>query len=214
MQIIDLTHTIAADMPVYPGTEQPVFAPANTYEENGFKETLVTFYTHTGTHMDPPAHLFESGLTLDRLPASHFVGKAAVVDCRDLGLGGRATMEHVRRCPAADQAEYLLFNFGWDQYWNAPEYFADYPCITPEVVDYLLETNKKGVGLDTIGLDAVSDENLTLHKQLLTENKTVIIENLTGLEQLTDAGLFTFCALPLKMQDADGSPIRAIAILD
>ena len=54
MKVIDLTHVIAADMPVYPGTEPPRLESANTYEANGFKETLLTMYSHTGTHMDPP----------------------------------------------------------------------------------------------------------------------------------------------------------------
>ncbi len=58
MKIIDLTHKISPDMPVYPGTEGPIFAPANSYEKDGFKETLLTMFTHTGTHMDPPKHLF------------------------------------------------------------------------------------------------------------------------------------------------------------
>lgn len=57
MRVIDLTHTISENMPVYPGTEPPVLAGANTYEKDGFKETKLTMYTHTGTHMDPPAHL-------------------------------------------------------------------------------------------------------------------------------------------------------------
>ena len=58
MKVIDLTHTIAPSMPVYPGTLPPKFIPANSYERDGFKETLLQMYTHTGTHMDPPAHLF------------------------------------------------------------------------------------------------------------------------------------------------------------
>ena len=58
MKVIDLTHTIRPDMPVYPGTETPRFEPANSYEKDGFKETRLTMFTHTGTHMDPPAHLF------------------------------------------------------------------------------------------------------------------------------------------------------------
>lgn len=57
MKIIDLTHFISEDMPVYPGTEQPKLKQANTYEKDGFKETLMTMYSHTGTHMDPPNHL-------------------------------------------------------------------------------------------------------------------------------------------------------------
>lgn len=74
MKVIDLTHTIWEKMPVYPGTDTPKFIPANSYEKDGFKETMLQMYTHTGTHMDPPAHLFAGGTTLDRFPASQFIG--------------------------------------------------------------------------------------------------------------------------------------------
>lgn len=40
MKVIDLTHTIREDMPVYPGTETPGLSPASSYEKDGFKETL------------------------------------------------------------------------------------------------------------------------------------------------------------------------------
>ena len=49
MRVIDLTHTIKENMPAYPGTDAPRLSPADTYEENGFKETLVSFYSHAGT---------------------------------------------------------------------------------------------------------------------------------------------------------------------
>ncbi len=68
MKVLDLTHKIKENMPVYPGTEGPKFIPANTYEKDGFKETLLQMYTHTGTHMDPPAHLYPGRTTLDQFP--------------------------------------------------------------------------------------------------------------------------------------------------
>ena len=58
MRVIDLTHTIKEDMPVYPGTETPTLTPVSVYEKDGFRESLLRMTTHTGTHMDPPAHLF------------------------------------------------------------------------------------------------------------------------------------------------------------
>ena len=69
MKVIDLTHTIREDMPVYPGTETPRLETANTYEKDFFKETKMTMYTHTGTHVDPPAHIFAGRTTLDQFPA-------------------------------------------------------------------------------------------------------------------------------------------------
>ncbi len=214
MRIVDLTHYISEDMPVYPGTEGPKFVPANSYEVDGFKETLMTMYTHTGTHMDSPAHLFAGRTTLDQFPITQFVGTALVINCSDLEEGQCITMDYInKQKDKADKAEFLLFRSGWDRYWGTEKYFGDYPCIDGEVADYLVKSHKKGVGLDVIGLDPIADTNLTLHKKLFKDNEIVIIENLMNLHLLGD-DLFTFCALPLKHMDADGSPVRAIALLN
>lgn len=214
MTIIDLTHPITPDMPVYPGTEGPKLTPANTCERDGFRETLLTLYSHTGTHMDAPAHLYAGGMSLDRLPVSRFVGPAVVIDCSSLREGGAITMAHIEgQREAAERAEFLLFRTGWERYWGQREYFGDYPCIGLEVVDFILRAGKKGVGFDTIGLDPIADANLTRHKKLLEGNAAVVIENLKNLDRL-GSGLFTLCALPLHYRNADGAPVRAIAILD
>ena len=211
MKVIDLTHFISEDMPVYPGTEGPVLAPANTYEKDGFKETLMTMYTHTGTHMDPPAHLFAGRTTLDRFPAEQFAGRALVIDCTSLADGERVPLEMITRYgQKAEDAEFLLFRFGWDRYWGTPAYFGNYPYLSDEAVEYIIFHRKKGVGLDVIGIDPIADTNLTIHKKLFAENEIVVIENLMNLDQVGDE-MFWFFALPLKHVDADGSPIRAIA---
>lgn len=111
MKVIDLTHTISETMPVYPGTEQPRLTPANSYEKDGFKETLLSMYSHTGTHVDPPAHLFAGRTTLDAFPVSQFVGRAVVIDCRHLKEGEAITMREIApRRADAEKADYLLFN--------------------------------------------------------------------------------------------------------
>lgn len=71
MHVMDLTQTIGETMPVYPGTEQPKLTQTNTIEKDGFKETLLRMYSHTGTHMDAPAHIFPGAPTLDALPAEN-----------------------------------------------------------------------------------------------------------------------------------------------
>ena len=212
MKIIDLTHYISEDMPVYPGTDTPKLIEANTYEKDGFKETLMTMYTHTGTHMDPPAHLFEGKTTLDKFPIEQFVGRALVIDCSFLKEGDRIQMKHIDR-NLADKAEFLLFYTGWEKYWGSQKFFGDYPYIDDQVVNYIVGQDKKGVGLDTIGIDPINDSNLTIHKRLFENNEMVIIENLMNLDKIGQ-DLFTFIALPLKHIDADGSPIRAIAMIN
>lgn len=201
-------------MPVYPGTEQPKFTPANSYEKDGFKETLLTMFSHTGTHMDPPAHLFGDKVTLDNMSIDSFIGSALVVDCKDIKEGQTVPLSRIMEYgEKAIKAEFLLFNFGYDKFWGKSEYFGDYPVLSDQVLDFIIQTKKKGVGLDTIGLDPIKDVNLTMHKKLFSSIRAVVIENLTNLDKVGNE-LFTLFALPLKHKDADGSPIRAVACIE
>ena len=211
MKVIDLTHTIRANMPVYPGTESPVLAPANTYERDGFKETRLTMFTHTGTHADPPAHLFPGRTTLDQFPAEQFIGKALVIDCRGLKPEAAITIDYLRRYgDLVEQADFLLFHVGWDRFWGTDAYFGNYPCLDVEVMDAVLQGHYKGIGFDVIGLDPIADENLTRHKKLFRDTDILNLENLKNLDQCGD-GLFWFSCFPLKLEDCDGSPVRAVA---
>lgn len=214
MRVIDLTHTIWEGMPVYPGTETPRLIPANSYERDGFRETLLKMTTHTGTHMDAPAHLFPDRPTLDRLPAAQFIGRALAVDCRHLHEGEAVTMDCLRPYgEKVDRADFLLFNLGWDKRWGTDAYFGDYPCLGDDVMDYVIAGRYKGIGFDVIGLDPIADENLTRHKRLLSARDIVNIENLAHLDQC-GRDLFNFSCFPLKLENADGSPIRAVAWFD
>lgn len=211
MKVIDLTHTIREEMPVYPGTETPKLITANTYDKDGFKETRLSMFSHTGTHVDPPAHIFAGRTTLDQFPADQFLGKALVIDCRALKTGEAISMNQIRPYgEKAESADFLLFNLGWDRYWGTDAYFGNYPCIDMEVLDYILAGNYKGIGFDVIGLDPIDDVELTRHKKLFKEKDILNIENLTNLDQCGNE-LFWFGCFPLKIEDSDGAPIRAMA---
>lgn len=212
MRVIDLTHLIQEGMPVYPGTEPPSLMPANTYEKDGFRETRLSMFSHTGTHMDPPAHLFAHRTTLDQMPAEQFIGKALVIDCRMLGEGEAITLQQLRPYgEKVHEADFLLFNTGWDKRWGTEAYFGDYPCIDEEVLTLILQGTYKGIGFDVIGLDPIADENLTRHKRLFENKEIINIENLKDLD-LCGTDLFWFSCFPLKISDSDGSPVRAVAI--
>ncbi len=213
MNVIDLTHTISENMPVYPGTEAPRLSVACTVENNGFKETLLQMYSHTGTHMDAPAHMFKNGTPLDEFDVTRFVGSAVVIDCTELNEGDRIDMSFIERNrELAEKADFLLFRTGWDKFWGTDAYFGDFPCISSEVADFIVATEKKGVGLDVISIDPITGSSFENHKKLLSQNTIVIIENLCNLD-MPGSGLFTLIAAPLKFENADGAPVRAFAIM-
>ncbi|MDR1620124.1 MAG: cyclase family protein [Clostridiales bacterium] len=218
MTILDLTHVLKEDIPIFPGTEPPTLEAACSCEKEGFAETKICMYSHVGTHMDAPAHLFTGFATLDQIPAAQFCGKAVVVDCTPDPQENAAcaiTMRDIAPHKAlADQADFLLFHTGWSDKWDTGDYLLDrYPCMDAEVTEYLIRMGKKGVGVDCISIDRLHDGGLRNHRALLQTNSMVIIENLTHLKPLVGK-LFYFFAMPLFYRKADGAPVRAIAIYE
>ena len=116
------------------------------------------------------------------------------------------------------QVDFILFYTGWQDKWNTKNYFDDCPVPTREAALWLSQFNLKGIGVDAFSLDKivpalkVTSENLPNH-YIFLEKEILFIENLTNLDKLPGTG-FTFICLPMKVENADGSPVRAIAILD
>lgn len=206
MKVYDLTHTIRNDMPVYPGTEQPQLTTACTIEEAGYRETLLHMFSHTGTHMDAPAHMLLDGAVLDSYDADKFTGTAVVVDCR-----GEAdiSLPLLQRYDL-DGVDFVLFCTGWDKKWGSPEYYEGFPCLTPDAAAYLATLPLKGVGEDSISLDPCGSVDFPNHITLLRAD-FVNTENLAGLDALIGRR-FTFVTLPLKFENSDGCSCRAIAM--
>ena len=80
MKIIDLSHLLYRDMPVYPGTEPPSFQKICTLERDGFRETKLNFTSHVGTHVDAPGHMLNNGIYLENMNVEHFLGKATILN--------------------------------------------------------------------------------------------------------------------------------------
>ena len=211
MKTIDLTHLITETMPVYPGCEAPVLSMGTTIADDGFRETLLHLYSHTGTHMDAPSHLLPNGVSLDDLPVDRFIGPGLVIDCSSLRAGERITMAHLSAYEAMlPMAEYVLFYTGWDRYWNSATYLDAFPVPELDVLQCLIQYNIKGIGTDAISIDPIGDD-LPRHHVIL-EAGLVNVENLTHLHALCDQS-FLFCAMPLHYQNADGAPVRAVGLI-
>lgn len=213
MKIIDLTHSIANDMTVYPGGPKPQNKIISTVTENGYKETEIHIRSHNGTHMDSPNHVFEDGVSLDKIDVINFVGTAALIDCSSLVEGDIITYDFIEKNKETiDNSEFIIFKTNWSKYWNTDKYLGNYPVISDEVVDFIITSKKKGIAFDTISVDPIDASVLAKHHKIL-KNNILIFENLTNLD-LIDSDTFVFCALPLKFENSDGAPIRAIAMLD
>ena len=211
MRIIDLTHTVSPEMPVYPGTVKPVFITDSSIEEAGFLEKKITLCSHIGTHVDAPAHLLKDAETLDSLEIDHFYGPALMVNVETSGSAPIEVSDLDFYTKELEKVDFLLLHSGWSSFWGTDTYFSDYPVLTLEAATWLNKFRLKGIGLDTISADTADTLDYPVHKAFL-KNNTIIVENLTNLSSLS-VSLFNFSCFPIKFVNGDGSPVRAVAYI-
>ncbi len=208
--LIDLTHTITGRIPVFPGDDPPELIRHCTFEKDGFLETRLGISSHTGTHIDAPAHMIRDGKTLDRYPLDSFTGRAVVADVSGIN-SSRITPEDLK--PAEKylaEADFVLIRTGWSSLWNKPEYLTGFPSLTAEAASMLSGFGLKGIGTDTISIDSMESEDFVIHG-IFMKKEILIIENLSNLDE-PGTDIFTFFCVPLKLENADGSPVRAFAV--
>lgn len=207
MTIIDLTHPLSPGMPIYPGDQEPTFSTVASVDTHGYLAQQFRITTHTGTHIDAPAHCLAGAKTLDQFPASHFVGQAQVLDCRQ--ARGEIALCHLTPLGAPLTTDFLLILTGWDRYWGEEKYFTDFPVLSAQAAKWLSTQPIKGIGIDAPSIDAPDATDLPNHHQLLGRD-IVIIENLTCLDLIHDGRCQLYC-LPLRVTASDAAPARVIA---
>ena len=209
MKITDLSHIINNNITVFNEAEKPEITISSTHEKDGYAQKKLSMYSHNSTHVDAPFHIIPGTATLDRLSPEKFYGNAVVADCRNIGKEINVG-DLEKYADKLKEADFIILNTGWYKKWNTPEYKFDFPALTEDAAEWMLQFNLKGIGLDTISIDPFESTDLPVHKIILGNNM-IIIENLTNLDTLLDVE-FIFSCFPLRIEDADGSPTRAVGI--
>jgi kynurenine formamidase len=197
-------------MSCYPGTPQPESRSICTIGEEGFNERMLSFSSHTGTHVDLPLHMVRGGRSLDDFGIDRFVGRAAVIDVQD-AAGGTISLQ--RLAPfrmLIERLDFVLLHSGWSRYWGTDAYLSGYPVLTLQAAEWLAGFRLKGIGTDTVSFEAAGAESFPVHKALFAGNM-VLVENLCRTEVLIGRE-FLFYSVPLKLAGAEAAPVRAFAV--
>jgi kynurenine formamidase len=202
MRVIDLTHTFAEPMPVFPGDPPPHLRPCG--ELDGAPMFELTTGMHVGTHIDAPLHVFPNGTSIADLPAGHFSGPGVLVDARGQARIDLPVLNGVELCAGA----IVVVCTGFGARFREQSYYTAYPDVTEEFATALAQAKVRMLALDTPSPDRAP---YAIHKLLLSQG-VLIAENLTNVEALFGAGAFELIALPLKLQ-AEASPARVVARL-
>lgn len=208
MRVVDLSHRLDDRTPAYPGDPAVRLSPARSLERDGYRVQHLHLGTHSGTHVDAPAHVVEHGIGVDALPLHLLVGPAVVVDLRD--LGPREPVGWERLAAYARPGRMLVLHTGWDRFWGSVRY-EDHPYLDAEAAWELVTVGVRTIGVDALSIDETGGEDLPAHEALLGAGG-VVVENLTNLAAL-DHPEPVLSVLPLPLRGGDGSPVRAVALL-
>jgi arylformamidase len=210
-KIIDLSAEIYDQAPTMPMDPKCSVIEHCNLDTLGYNLTRVTFSSHLGTHVDAPFHFFYDGETVDKIDLSRYIVPAVKVDLTYKKPKEAITVEDLMKYEHfIDKGLSLLLNTGWDKKMSQKEFFSDAPYITVELSKWFAQKKVKLVGMD---LPCPNITDWTIVHQTLLGNSVLIVEGLVNLEKLGDQE-FTFIALPLKIRGRDGSPVRAIAIIN
>ena len=208
MKIIDLSQRIEKNMSYFPGTKKVQIEQVSQIDEDGFRLTDFHSTVHTGTHCDSCAHYIKDGLLIDETPLDYYVGSAVIVD---------VSVENRRELPTSildnvriREREILIFRSGFSKYWKTEKYIEDYPYLSKELAEKIVELKVKSLGIDFLSPDAVDKDHV--HKILLGAG-IPIIENLANLDEIKENRFF-FSAAPINIRSAEGSFTRAYGIVE
>jgi arylformamidase len=212
MPYIDLTHTFDEHISVYPGGTTPVVKPITTVSKDGYASKKIAFTSHQGTHIDAMSHMLENGKTLTDIPLEKFSGNALTIDVRPYAAQLIPKTLFEKRAALIAQTDFILLYSGWDQYWGTPAYENDFPTMTVEAMEYLCQFDLKGIGMDCFSPDPVGSPDYAIH-HLAFNAEILLIENLRQLHLLPGSELVSFFCFPMKIVEADGAPVRAVALV-
>ena len=214
MPLIDLSHPLEHGQLNFPFDPKISVLVHHTVDSIGYNMTQISMATHQGTHLDAPYHFYDNGKPIDQMALEQFYGPATLVDLAPGGYleaGTPLTVEMFEAHAEAFQpGARVIYRTGWDRMFGDPKFFSDFPTLTQDAARWIADRKIGMLGMDT---PTPSTDWKEVHLTLLAaEVEIVIVEALTNLEQLPER--FTFIGFPLNIVGRDGSPIRAVAVVD
>lgn len=156
---------------------------------------------HVGAHADAPNHFMVGGVGIDRVPLGVYRGHCEVIE---VNLARGATI-HPRDLASTPSAPRLLFKTG--SFPNPERFDADFVAFSPELITWAELLGVVLIGIDTPSVDPYSSKTLPSHHATRGGRGVAILEGL-DLSQVRP-GHYELIALPLRLEGADASPVRA-----
>lgn len=206
MRLHDISPPISPRIAVWPG-DVPFSRHVSMSIAGGDNLDLSAIHTtvHVGAHADAPSHYAAGGASIAERALRPYLGRCQVMRV-DVARGARVRPEDLTGPITAPR---VLFHTG--TFPDPDRFDTDFASLSPELVEHLADQEVVLVGIDTPSVDPCEDAELRAH-QAIARRDLSILEGLvlSGI----DPGEYLLVALPLRIEGADASPVRAILIED
>lgn len=202
-KIHDVSVSLVPGMPGYPGDPPFMIEVVQRLGEAPCQLSRMSLATHSGTHVDAPAHFVAGGATVDQLPLEILLGKARVVEVRVRERVERGDLEAL---DLRDDLRVLLKTRMSGQLLK-PGFQEDHVYLSEDAAIYLVQAGIKLVGFDYLSIDRSGSADFPAHHALLDAG-VVIVE---GLDlSAVEPGEYDMACLPLRVAAGDGAPARVV----
>jgi len=205
--IYDISIPVAHDGLIYPGNPPISITPQQEVSKGGSSNvSLLSFGSHTGTHVDAPKHFFDSGAGVDALSLDVLMGPAMLICVDDdvKAVGAEQLQQH-----ELGGHTRVLIKTRNSSFIRDGAFVKDYTFLAPDGAEYLASLGVKLVGVDYFSVEQFHSGHHRTHRILL-ERGIIIVEglDLSG----PPLGPYELRVLPLRLAGLDGAPARAVLV--
>lgn len=204
MKMYDISPLISSRTAVFPGDCE--FSRNEVMScEKGDHLTLSSMTTtmHIGAHVDAPNHYHKDGVGISDRSLDYYYGSCQVIRV-DIERGKRIQASDIKDEITEERVLFYTGSFPDPENWN-----SDFNSLSVELLDQLARNKVKLVGIDTPSVDPEDSKALEAHNTIY-KNDMAILEGVV-LEDVP-AGVYQLIALPLKIENSDASPVRAVLV--
>lgn len=201
----DISPEISEEIAVWPGDTSFQRIPIVDFAKGGgYLLSTLHSTVHLGAHTDAPNHYHPQGQGISARSLNYYIGPCQVISLNK-PRGSRITPLDIEGIPI--QANRILFKT--NSFPNPNGWVSDFSALSVPLIEYLSTKKVILVGIDTPSIDLFDDSALKAHHAVYRADMAI----LEGIV-LTDVpdGLYILVALPLRIKDADASPVRAILL--
>ena len=201
----DISPPVDAASPAFPGDSlyQQRWTATLT-DQCPVNLSQISMSPHIGAHADAPLHYDPQGVTIGQVDLAPYLGPCRVVHC--IGVAPLVQWEHIalamERAPLPPRVLVRTYARMPANRWDPA-----LPAMAPDAIRRLADLGVLLIGIDSASIDPADSKTLDSH-QVIRQRGLRVLENLV-LDEVPE-GDYELIALPLKLMQADASPVRAV----